>query len=141
VIVVCKTSNRGSGDLQDRKLEAEGDSEAMYLTVADRVAAWSKRWPATLGLVVGATFPAELGTVRQHCPDLPILLPGIGAQGGELEASVRAGLDSNGGGILVSSSRSVLYADQDPESNWKAAVRAEAVKLRDAINAVRAILV
>jgi orotidine-5'-phosphate decarboxylase len=141
VIIVCKTSNPGSGDLQDRKLEAEGDSEAMYLTVADRVAAWSERWPATLGLVVGATFPAELGTVRQHCPDLPILLPGIGAQGGELEASVRAGLDSNGGGILVSSSRSVLYADQDPESNWKAAVRAEAVKLRDAINAVRAILV
>ena len=141
VLVVCKTSNPGSGDLQDRHLDAEGDSEPMYLTVADRVAAWSERWPATLGLVVGATYPAELAAVRQRCPDLPILLPGIGAQGGELNASVRAGLDSKGGGMLVSSSRSVLYADSAKQPDWKAAVRAEAVRLRDAINAVRAILV
>ncbi|MBW3633252.1 MAG: orotidine-5'-phosphate decarboxylase [Chloroflexi bacterium] len=141
VLVVCKTSNPGSGDLQDRRLDAEGDSEPMYLTVADHVAAWSERWPATLGLVVGATYPAELATVRQRCPDLPILLPGIGAQGGELEASVRAGLDSKGGGMLVSSSRSVLYADSAQQPDWKTAVRAEAVRLRDAINAVRAIFV
>jgi orotidine-5'-phosphate decarboxylase len=91
--------------------------------------------------VVGATYPAELAAVRLRCPDLPILLPGIGTQGGDLEASVRAGLDSKGGGILVSSSRSVLYADSAQQPDWKAAVRAEAERLRDAINAVRAILV
>ena len=141
VLVVCKTSNPGSGDLQDRHLAATGESEPIYLTVADRVAAWSARWPATLGLVVGATYPAELAAVRQRCPDLPILLPGIGAQGGELEASVRAGLDYRGGGMLVSSSRSVLYADSAQQADWQTAVRAEAVRLRDAINAVRALRV
>ena len=141
VLVVCKTSNPGSGDLQDRHLDADGDSVPMYLTVADRVAAWSERWPATLGLVVGATYPAELAAVRRRCPDHPILLPGIGAQGGDLDASVRAGLDSKGGGMLVSSSRSVLYADSAQQPAWKDAVRAEAVRLRDDINAVRAVLV
>jgi orotidine-5'-phosphate decarboxylase len=141
VIVVCKTSNPGSGDLQDRQLDADGDSEPMYLTVADRVASWSERWPATLGLVVGATYPAELAAVRQRCPSLPILLPGIGAQGGALEASVRAGLDSKGGALLVSASRSVLYPDSTQQPDWKSAVRAEAVRLRNAINVVRAVLV
>ena len=139
VIVICKTSNPGSGDLQDLHLGAEGDSQPMYLTVADRVAAWSERWPATLGLVVGATYPAELAAVRQRCPDLLILLPGIGAQGGELEDSVLAGLNASGAGLLVSSSRSVLYAKSDQESDWAIAVRAEAVRLRDAINALRRI--
>ena len=141
VLVVCKTSNPGSGDLQDRHLDADGNPEPMYLTIADRVATWSERWPATLGLVVGATYPAELAAVRQRCPDLPILLPGIGAQGGALEASVGAGFDSKGAGILVSASRSVLYPDSAQQPDWKAAVRAEAVGLRNAINAVRAILV
>ncbi len=138
VIVVCKTSNSGSGDLQDLHLDATDDSQTMYLTVADRVAAWSELWPATLGLVVGATYPAELAAVRRRCPDLPILLPGIGAQGGELEASVHAGLDTNGGGVLVSASRSVLYGQLGQEPDWKAAIRVEAMRLRDAINAVRA---
>jgi orotidine-5'-phosphate decarboxylase len=140
VLVICKTSNPGSGDLQDRHLDADGISEPMYLTVADRVAAWSERWPATLGLVVGATYPSELAAVRLRCPHLPILLPGIGEQGGDLEASIRAGVDSSGGGMLVSASRSVLYADPAQHPDWTAAVRAEAVRLRDAINTVRTVL-
>ena len=139
VIVVCKTSNPGSGDLQNLHVEADGDARPMYLTVADRVDAWAERWPATLGLVVGATYAAELASVRQRCPDLLILLPGIGAQGGELEDSVRAGLDASGAGLIVSSSRSVIYAGPSQEPDWTAPVRAEAVRLRDAINAVRSI--
>jgi orotidine-5'-phosphate decarboxylase len=138
VIVICKTSNSGSGDLQDIQMKTDHGLEPMYLSVADRVAAWSERWPATLALVVGATFPSELAAVRQRCPDLPILLPGIGAQGGDLEESVRAGLDTSGAGLLVSSSRSVLYADPGQGSDWSTAVRSAAKTVRDAINAVRA---
>lgn len=138
VIVVCKTSNPGSSDLQDLQLDAAGDRQPMYLTVADRVAAWAERWPATLGLVVGATYPAELAAIRRRCPSLPILLPGVGAQSGDLEASVRAGLDDEGAGLMVSASRSVIFAGVDDGDDWPVAVRAAAVELRAAINSVRA---
>ena len=138
MIVVCKTSNPGSSDLQNLWLDADHGRQPLYLTVADRVAAWAERWPATLGLVVGATYPAELAEVRRRCPDAPILLPGIGAQAGDLEASLRSGLDSRGLGLIVSSSRSVIYAGKDHEGDWTAAVRAAALELRAAINGVRA---
>jgi orotidine-5'-phosphate decarboxylase len=138
VIVVCKTSNPGSADLQNLSLDADHGRQPLYLTVAERVAAWAERWPATLGLVVGATYPAELAEVRRRCPDAPILLPGIGAQAGDLEASLRSGLDNRGLGLIVSSSRSVIYAGKDQEGDWTAAVRATALELRGAINGVRA---
>lgn len=138
VIVVCKTSNPGSGDLQDIS-SLDGDrQQPMFLTVADRVAAWAERWPATLGLVVGATYPEELAAVRRRCPDAPILLPGIGAQGGDLEGSLRAGLDERGTGLLVSASRSVIFAGSGTDGDWTAAVRAATSDLRDAVNAKRA---
>jgi orotidine-5'-phosphate decarboxylase len=137
VIVVCKTSNPGSADLQDIALHENTSQQSLYLTVADRVAAWAERWPATLGLVVGATYPAELAEVRRRCPEAPILLPGIGAQAGNLEASLRAGLDSRGLGLIVSSSRSVLYSEANQDADWNVAVRAEAARLRGEINAVR----
>ena len=138
VIVVCKTSNPGSGALQDLST-LEGDrQQPLYLTVADRVASWANTWPATLGLVVGATYPDELAAVRLRCPDAPILLPGIGAQGGDLEASLRAGLDVRGAGLIVSASRSVIFAEPGRGDDWTAAVRAAAANLRDAINALRA---
>jgi orotidine-5'-phosphate decarboxylase len=135
VIVVCKTSNPGSGDLQDLTL-AGVSGEPIYMTVADRVAVWAERWPATLGLVVGATYPAELAAVRRRCPWQPILLPGIGAQAGDLEASLRAGLDADGGGLIVTASRSISYAGTDGE-RWADAARGSAVELREAINRVR----
>ena len=138
VIVVCKTSNPGSADLQNLTLDVNGGRQPLYLTVADRIAAWAEHWPATLGLVVGATYPAELAEVRRRCPDAPILLPGIGAQGGDLEASLRAGLDSQGLGLVVSSSRSIIYADNDSGAHWTATVRAAALQFREAINGVRA---
>jgi orotidine-5'-phosphate decarboxylase len=138
VLVVCKTSNPGSADLQNVRLGANNGQQPLYLTVADRVAAWAERWPATLGLVVGATYPAELAEVRRRCPDAPILLPGIGAQAGDLEASLHAGLDSRGLGLIVSSSRSVLYSWADLDADWTVAVRVEAARLREEINAVRA---
>jgi orotidine-5'-phosphate decarboxylase len=137
VIVVCKTSNPGSGELQDLAVDTDGDRQPLYLSVADRVAAWAKRWPATLGLVVGATYPAELAEVRRRCPGLPILLPGVGAQAGDLEAAVSASLDANGAGLIVSASRSIIYAGDESGGDWNAAVRAAAGDLRHAINRIR----
>lgn len=139
VIVLCKTSNPGSGDFQDLPIARDGESTPLFLTVANRVAAWAERWPATLGLVVGATYPAELAAVRQRCPDLPILLPGVGAQAGDLDGAVRAGLDAQGAGLLVSASRSILYAGAETDQ-WRDAVRAAALDLRDAVNNVRAVV-
>jgi orotidine-5'-phosphate decarboxylase len=141
VLVVCKTSNPGSADLQNLSLHANDGQQPLYLTVADRVASWAERWPATLGLVVGATYPDELADVRRRCPDAPILLPGIGAQAGDLDASLRAGLDSHGLGLIVSSSRAVIYVGNDDGGDWTAAVRAAALDLRETINGVRTALV
>lgn len=126
--VLCRTSNPGGGDFQS--LPVDG-GEPLYERVARRAVEWAAAHHDNVGLVVGATWPAELARVRELCPDLPILLPGIGAQGGDLEAALRAGLDAQGGGLLVSASRSVIYAGGASE------VRAEAARLRGAINELR----
>jgi orotidine-5'-phosphate decarboxylase len=130
VFVLCKTSNPGAVELQDLVV----DSEPLFLRVVRRALAWDKR--ATLGLVVGATYPSDVAAVRELAPDVPILLPGVGAQAGDLERSVQAALDRQGGGALVNASRSVLYASRG--SDWQAAARAEAARVREAINAARA---
>jgi orotidine-5'-phosphate decarboxylase len=132
VIVLCKTSNPGSGDFQDVRTHA---GEPMYLTVADRTRAWEVAYPASVGLVVGATYPEQLAEVRARVGDQVILLPGIGAQGGQLEASVRAGISSQGTGLLCSASRSILYAASDDRFG-EAALEAATV-IRNQANAVR----
>ena len=132
--VLCRTSNPGSGDFQSlRVVGHEGDEreEALYERVARRASAWSHDFHENVGLVVGATYPAELARVRALAPTLPILLPGIGAQGGDLEAALSAGLDHERRGLLVSASRSVIYAGGQQE------IAAEARRLRGAINDVR----
>lgn len=123
---LCRTSNPGASDLQSL---TTADGEPLYLAVADQARTWGESHHDNLGLVVGATWPKELADVRARCPDVPILLPGIGAQGGNLEASVIAGVDSRGRGLLVSASRSVIYAGSSDE------IRAAAAELRDAANA------
>jgi orotidine-5'-phosphate decarboxylase len=107
VIVICKTSNPGSGDFQDRAMASGG---SLFLEVADSCRAWDDAYPAQVGLVVGATYPEELAAVRQRVGNQLILVPGLGAQGGDVAASIRAGLDVSGGGLLLSASRSILYA-------------------------------
>ena len=121
--VVCRTSNPGAGELQD----IMAGEQRIY----EHVAALAKRWNVrgNVGLVVGATYPEEAARVRAICPDQPILLPGIGAQAGDVAAAVRSSVDGRGGGILVSASRSALYS---PDG-----VRQAAEKLRTAINASR----
>lgn len=128
--VLCRTSNPGGGDFQSLPVEGTG-GEPLYEQVARRAAQWAAAAHGNVGLVVGATYPTELARVRQLCPDLPILLPGIGAQGGDLEAALRAGLDADGRGLLVSASRSIIYAGGARE------IAAEAARLRAAIHQLR----
>jgi orotidine-5'-phosphate decarboxylase len=130
VFVLCKTSNPGAGEIQD--LVVEG-SEPLFLRVARRAVEWDKH--GTLGLVVGATYPDDVASVRRVAPRAPILLPGVGAQAGDLEQSVRAAVDADGTGALVNASRSILYASRG--SDWRLAARSEADRLRSAINAAR----
>lgn len=137
IFVLCKTSNLGSGDLQDIEVSSGTANQPLYLTVADRVAEWSARWPATLGLVVGSTWPGQLADIRERCPVQPILLPGIGAQGGDIVGSVKVGLDNSGAGLLLSASRSVIFAGEHSGENWISEVRQAALQLRNEINAAR----
>lgn len=128
VFVLCRTSNPGSGDFQS--LDVSG--EPLYLNVARRVATeWNEI--GDCGLVVGATYPAELARVRATVGDLPLLVPGIGAQGGDIQATVQAGLAGDGYGMIINSSRAILYAS--PVAGFAEAARAEATTTRDAIRA------
>jgi len=128
VFVLCRTSNPGSGDFQSLLV----DGEPLYLHVARRVATeWNEI--GDCGLVVGATYPAELGEVRAIVGDLPLLVPGVGAQGGDVQATVEAGVDSNGFGMVINSSRAILYASSGPD--FAEAAQAEAIATRDAIRA------
>jgi len=128
VFVLCKTSNPGAVEIQD--LVVDG-AEPLFLHIARRAVTWDQH--GTLGLVVGATYPADVAAVRQVAPRVPILLPGVGAQAGDLERSVQAAIGAAGGGAIVNASRSILYASAG--SDWQAAARAEAERLRAAINA------
>ena len=130
VFVLCKTSNPGSGLLLDRQLD---DAVSVTDTIARLAVDWNVS--GNVGLVVGATYPAQLAAVRAIAPQLPILVPGIGAQGGDLEASVRAGLDANGAGLLLSASRSITHASSGDD--FQQAARSAALDLRDRINAER----
>lgn len=133
VLVLCKTSNPGSGEWQDLVVGAEG--EPLFLKLADRIARWDADYPASVGLVVGATYPEEVERIRARCPELTILLPGIGAQAGDLEAAVSKGLGPGRGQLIVTSSRGIIYAGSGPDYAERA--REAADKLRRAINAVR----
>ena len=130
VIVLCRTSNPGGRDLQD--LDVGG--RKLYQVVADMAA---RRWN-TRGnclLVVGATQPRELAEVREIVGKMPFLVPGVGAQGGDVALAVTNGQTDDGTGLIISSSRGILYAGSD--DNFSAAARAAAQSLREQINASR----
>ncbi len=133
VIILCKTSNTGSGDFQDLTID---NGEPLFLRVADRCQQWDHQYAASVGLVVGATYPEQLKAIRQRVGDQVILLPGVGAQGGDLEASLQAGLSSTGTGLLCSASRAVIFADSGQD--FDAAALDAAKTLRSQINDVRA---
>jgi len=120
VVVLCRTSNPGSGDLQEWK----SDSTELYRQVA-ALAATQWNTNNNVALVVGATYPEILGEVREIVGDMPLLVPGIGAQGGDLEAVVANGLDSNNCGLMINMSRSIIYASSAADFAEAAASQAE----------------
>ena len=132
VFVWCRGSNPGSGDFQDLGVVGDSGATRLYQSVARSCAEWNKR--GNVGLVVGATVPTQLEAVRDLCPSMPILIPGVGAQGGELEAAVRAGVDRSGRLALINSSRGIIYASRGKD--YADAAGQSAVTLRDSINAV-----
>lgn len=127
VVILCRTSNPGSGEFQDLIV----DGRPLYQHVARRVAAeWNGN--GNCMLVVGATWPKELAQVRALVGTMPFLVPGIGAQGGDVEAVVRNGATPDGGGLVISSSRAILYAGSGRD--FADAARAAAIEQRDTIN-------
>jgi orotidine-5'-phosphate decarboxylase len=136
--LLCRTSNPGGDDLQAQRLSTVDGDPLLYEHVA-RLAQGPWNLNGQLGLVVGATYPAEIARVREIAPTLPLLIPGVGAQGGDAAATVRAGLRTQGGAItgpiIVNSSRAILYAS--PREDFAAAARAAALKTRDELHAAR----
>jgi len=132
VFVWCKSSNPGSADLQDLPVASAGELELVYQRLAQEVQNWNLK--GNLGLVVGATYPQQLAEVRRACPALPLLIPGVGSQGGDLETAIRNGVDRQGRRAIINSSRGVIYAASGPD--FARAARREAFRLRDAINQV-----
>ena len=130
VFIWCRGSNPGSSDLQDMSVATKYGSMPQYQHLAREVKDWSNA--GNLGLVVGATVPEQLGAVREICPEMPFLIPGVGAQGGDLEAAIQNGVATNGRRAIINSSRGIIYASQGPD--FAQAARRAAAKLRDAIN-------
>jgi orotidine-5'-phosphate decarboxylase len=134
VFILAKTSNPGSGDLQDLTLAGADTDRTVYEHVASQVAGWQERF-GTCGLVAGATYPHELQRIRNLAPDIPMLIPGVGSQGGDLEATVKAALGTGSGPIAINASRSIIYAGEGMD--YIKAVRQAALDLRDQINQAR----
>lgn len=130
IIILCRTSNAGAKDLQDLKI----DGQPLYKHIALKAAnEWNKN--QNVLLVVGATYPKELAEIRTLTGDMNFLVPGIGAQGGDIEAAVSNGIDSNGAGLIINSSRAIIYAGKDKD--YAIAARKVAEETRDQINLFR----
>ncbi len=136
--LLCRTSNPGGDDLQNQRLASVDGQPRLYEHIA-RLAQGPWNVNGQLGLVVGATYPAEIARVRELAPTLPLLIPGVGAQGGDAHATVQAGLTAAPGAcdglISVNSSRAILYASSG--ADFAEAARAEAIRTRDLLNAAR----
>ncbi|WP_330970488.1 orotidine 5'-phosphate decarboxylase / HUMPS family protein, partial [Lysobacter sp. A3-1-A15] len=132
VVILCRTSNPGAGDLQDLLVQdGSGAGQPLYQRVAEKVALeWNTH--GNCALVVGATWPEQLREIRAIVGDLPFLVPGVGAQGGDVAAVVNNAKTADGTGLIVSSSRAVLYASAGDD--YADAAASAARTLRDEIN-------
>lgn len=128
VFILCRTSNEGAKDFQG--LIASPSGQPLFEVVAEKARIWNTH--GNIGLVAGATYPQELRRIRELCPEMPLLIPGVGAQGGDLEAVVRYGVDSRGEGALINSSRGIIYASRGKD--FAAAARKAAKRLQGDIN-------
>jgi len=130
VFILCRTSNPGSADFQSLLYGTGERSYPLFEMVASKASQWNKY--GNIGLVVGATHPQELKLIRQSHPDMPLLIPGIGAQGGDLEKAVCYGIDANGEKAIINSSRQIIYASKGKD--FAQAAQKAATELRDQIN-------
>ncbi len=130
VFILCRTSNAGAVDFQALRCEVEDGYRPLFELVARKASQWNTC--GNIGLVVGATYPEELRQIRNSHPDMPLLIPGIGAQGGDLELTVRYGVDARGEKAIINSSRQIIYASR--EKDFAQAARQAAAELRDQIN-------
>lgn len=113
--VLCRTSNPGGGEFQDLEVNTGHGVRPLFEVVAEHIRdGWNEK--GNCGLVVGATFPEELNTIRQRAPGLPFLIPGIGAQGGDLRATIESSGMRSGALTLINSSRGIIFASSDPET-------------------------
>ena len=134
ILILCRTSNPGAADFQELLYqESPTSSSPLYELVAIKAKTWNSR--GNIGLVVGATYPEQLKRIRELCPEMPLLIPGIGAQGGDLASAVRYGVDANKEKAIISSSRSILYTSKG--SDFAEAARQGVLELRDEINRFR----
>jgi orotidine-5'-phosphate decarboxylase len=133
VIVLCRTSNAGGSDLQFLNVDGMPLYQHVARLVADK---WNRN--GQCALVVGATFPEELAQVRAIIGDMPLLVPGVGAQGGDVAATVGSGKTASGAGMMINSSRAILYATPQGDEDFAAAARRVALQTRDEINRYRA---
>ncbi len=134
VFVWCRSSNPGAREFQDLSLSSGGETEVLYQWVARRAAEWDIK-TGNVGLVVGATYPEELKLIRSRWPEVPLLIPGVGKQGGDLSAAVKFGVNPRGRGALINSSSGVIYASEDP-ADFAVAARGAAEDLRRRINRI-----
>ncbi len=152
IILLCRTSNPGAKDFQDLQVYSSSDPPApyrsgtgpaggesrrtipLYMKVAEKIIEWGKKYKNCL-MVIGATYPNEMKRIRELTPDMFFLVPGIGAQGGDLEKTLQAGLRNDKSGLIIHSSRTIIYASTDTDFAEKA--REKAIEIRDAINLFR----
>jgi orotidine-5'-phosphate decarboxylase len=132
VFILCRTSNSSASDFQDL---VDNFGMKFYQSVALRAGDWNRG--GNVGLVVGATYPDELKEIRKLCPDMPLLIPGIGAQGGDLELSVRYGVNTAGEKAIIVAARQIIYASAGP--GYAQAARKAAREIRDSINKFRGV--
>jgi len=133
VFILCRTSNPGAVDFQNLPLQLKRKRLPLFEIVALRAAQWNKQ--GNIGLVVGATYPKELKLIRKNHPDMPLLIPGIGAQGGDPASAVGYGVDKRGRNALISSSRQIIYASK--ANDFAEAACQVASSLREQINQYR----
>jgi len=130
VFILCRTSNTGAVDFQSLHCETGNDSLPLFELVALKAKAWNIH--GNIGLVAGATYPEELKSIRQNHPDMPLLIPGIGTQGGDLATIIRYGVDARGERTIINSSRQIIYASQGKD--FARAARRVSSELRKQIN-------
>ena len=130
VFILCRTSNPGSADFQELQCQTGKTTRPLFEIVALKASQWNTK--GNVGLVIGATYPEELKSIRQSHPDMPLLIPGIGAQGGDLALAIRHGVDAQRKGIILNSSRQIIYASRGKD--FPEAARRAASALRDQIN-------